>query len=153
MGEHQIVVRPATLADVEHMHALINGFAKQGLMLAKSRSQLYQNIRDFCVAEAVGAERASARLPAAARCTCSGATWARSARWPWPSVSKERRGAAALPRRCCEDADAAQAAPRLCPDLPASPFLSAWAFAEVDKADDAAQGVGRVYGLPQVPEL
>jgi amino-acid N-acetyltransferase len=36
------------------MHALINGFAAKGLMLAKSRRQLYQNIRDFWVAEEVG---------------------------------------------------------------------------------------------------
>jgi len=33
------------------MHALINGFASKGLMLAKSRRQLYQNVRDFWVAE------------------------------------------------------------------------------------------------------
>jgi amino-acid N-acetyltransferase len=46
-----ITVRRATLADVEIMHALINGFAAKGLMLAKSRRQLYQNIRDFWVAE------------------------------------------------------------------------------------------------------
>jgi len=48
----EIVVRRATLADVEAMHALINDFASKGLMLAKSRSNLYQNIRDFFVAEA-----------------------------------------------------------------------------------------------------
>jgi amino-acid N-acetyltransferase len=44
-------IRRATLADVEEMHTLINGFAAEGLMLAKSRRQLYQNIRDFWVAE------------------------------------------------------------------------------------------------------
>lgn len=44
------VVRRATLSDVEDMHRLINYFAGQGLMLPKSRSQLYQNIRDFFVA-------------------------------------------------------------------------------------------------------
>jgi amino-acid N-acetyltransferase len=46
-----VTIRRATLADVESMHALINGFAAKGLMLAKSRRQLYQNIRDFWVAE------------------------------------------------------------------------------------------------------
>jgi len=56
MGEHHIVVHPATLADVEHMHSVINDFATKGLMLAKSRNALYQNIRDFCVAEAVDEE-------------------------------------------------------------------------------------------------
>jgi amino-acid N-acetyltransferase len=49
--DSDIIVRRATLADVEAMHALINGFATDGLMLAKSRRQLYENIRDFSVAE------------------------------------------------------------------------------------------------------
>ena len=53
-AEHgPVIVRRATLADVEAMHALINDFAGRGLMLAKSRSNLYQNIRDFFVAEEI----------------------------------------------------------------------------------------------------
>jgi amino-acid N-acetyltransferase len=50
----EVIVRRATLADVEGMHALINYFADKGLMLHKARSALYQNIRDFYVAEDVG---------------------------------------------------------------------------------------------------
>ena len=50
----EIVVRRATLADVEEMHRLINYFAGEGLMLPKSRNNLYQNIRDFFVAEKKG---------------------------------------------------------------------------------------------------
>jgi len=49
----EVVIRRATLADVEAMHGLINDFASQGMMLPKSRSKLYQNIRDFCVAEEI----------------------------------------------------------------------------------------------------
>lgn len=52
-AEHgPVVIRRATLSDVEAMHALINHFADEGLMLPKARSSLYQNIRDFYVAEA-----------------------------------------------------------------------------------------------------
>jgi len=51
---HVDIVRRATLADVEQMHRLINHFAGQELMLPKSRNKLYQNIRDFLVAEQVG---------------------------------------------------------------------------------------------------
>ena len=51
-GRGDILVRRASLADVEQMHALINRFAGQGWMLAKSRHNLYQNIRDFYVADA-----------------------------------------------------------------------------------------------------
>jgi len=47
----ETIVRRATLADVEAMHHLINHFARKGLMLPASRNKLYQNIRDFFVAE------------------------------------------------------------------------------------------------------
>jgi amino-acid N-acetyltransferase len=53
IGHGKVIIRRATLADVEGMHALINDFAGQGLMLPKSRSKLYQNIRDFFVAEEI----------------------------------------------------------------------------------------------------
>ncbi|MFN2155985.1 MAG: N-acetyltransferase [Anaerolineae bacterium] len=46
-----VIVRRATLSDVEDMHRLINHFAGLGLMLPKPLSKLYQNIRDFFVAE------------------------------------------------------------------------------------------------------
>jgi amino-acid N-acetyltransferase len=49
-----VTVRRATLSDVEDMHQLINHFAGLGLMLPKPRSRLYQNIRDFFVAEKDG---------------------------------------------------------------------------------------------------
>jgi amino-acid N-acetyltransferase len=48
------IVRRARLSDVEEMHGLINYFAQKGLMLPKSRNKLYQNIRDFFVAEQDG---------------------------------------------------------------------------------------------------
>lgn len=50
----EVTIRRATLADVEEMHHLINHFAGLGLMLPKSRNNLYQNIRDFYVAEHKG---------------------------------------------------------------------------------------------------
>ncbi|HOG47590.1 MAG TPA: N-acetyltransferase [Anaerolineae bacterium] len=49
-----IAVRPATVGDVEAMVRLINGYAARGEMLPKSLNQVYQNIRDFCVAERNG---------------------------------------------------------------------------------------------------
>lgn len=51
---NDLIVRRATLGDVENMHRLVNGFASKGLMLPKSRNHLYQNIRDFFVAEKEG---------------------------------------------------------------------------------------------------
>jgi len=44
--------RPARLADVPAMAAIIAGFAEQKLMLPRPNSELYENVRDFLVAEA-----------------------------------------------------------------------------------------------------
>lgn len=46
------VVRPARLTDVGAIHAIINSHAELGKMLFKSYAQLYEDIRDFAVAEA-----------------------------------------------------------------------------------------------------
>ncbi|MGQ9683549.1 MAG: N-acetyltransferase [Anaerolineae bacterium] len=47
-------VRPARLADVEAIVELVNGYAAKGEMLPKSLNQVYQNLRDFVVAEEKG---------------------------------------------------------------------------------------------------
>lgn len=44
-------IRKAKLSDVEAIHELVNYYAKQGLMLPRSRSSLYEFIRDYSVAE------------------------------------------------------------------------------------------------------
>lgn len=43
-------LRRAKLRDVEQMMSLINNYAEQGLMLPRSRSMLYENIREFLLA-------------------------------------------------------------------------------------------------------
>ncbi len=53
-GMSEVIIRRATLSDVEAMHRLVNHFADEGWMLPKSRNTLYQNIRDFVVAEMDG---------------------------------------------------------------------------------------------------
>ncbi len=50
-GEGVVTVRPAVLRDGEAMFELINGYATRGEMLPKSLNQVYQNIRDFVVAD------------------------------------------------------------------------------------------------------
>lgn len=44
-------IRKAKPADVESIHEIVNVYANKGLMLARSRSALYEYIRDFTVAE------------------------------------------------------------------------------------------------------
>ncbi len=48
------VLRRARIEDVEQMAALINAYAREGLMLPKSHAQLYNHLRDFIVADAEG---------------------------------------------------------------------------------------------------
>jgi amino-acid N-acetyltransferase len=44
-----VVLRKATTADVPTIQRLVNAYAERGLMLPRSLSQLYENIRDFLV--------------------------------------------------------------------------------------------------------
>lgn len=45
------MVRKAEIGDIKQIQKLINDFARQDLMLARSLNELYENIRDFWVAE------------------------------------------------------------------------------------------------------
>lgn len=45
-----ITLRPARFSDVESIHKLLNEYAKQGLMLPRSRNAIYENLRDFVIA-------------------------------------------------------------------------------------------------------
>jgi amino-acid N-acetyltransferase len=46
-----IIYLKPTFADVEIMLEIINDYAEQGLMLSKSRNAIYENLRDFVLAE------------------------------------------------------------------------------------------------------
>lgn len=48
------VVRKARTSDAPAIQKLVNGFAERDLMLPRSLSQLYENIRDFYVADLDG---------------------------------------------------------------------------------------------------
>ncbi len=45
-----IVYRTATFSDVENIHSLLNHYAKEGLMLPRSRNAIYENLRDYIIA-------------------------------------------------------------------------------------------------------
>jgi len=48
------MIRKAKIKDIKHMQKLINSFAKQDIMLPRSLNELYENLRDFWVAEESG---------------------------------------------------------------------------------------------------
>lgn len=45
-----ISYRPATFSDVENLHKLLNDYAREGLMLPRSRNAIYENLRDYIIA-------------------------------------------------------------------------------------------------------
>lgn len=49
-----ITVRKAFISDIPMIHELVNVFAGRGEMLARSRSELYEGLRDFYVADLSG---------------------------------------------------------------------------------------------------
>lgn len=49
-----MIIRKAHLNDVVSIHKLINQYAEEGKMLKRSINELYENLRDFFVAEANG---------------------------------------------------------------------------------------------------
>ena len=44
-------IRKARTSDVEAVQRIVNDFARQGLMLSRSRAELYDNLRDFHVCQ------------------------------------------------------------------------------------------------------
>jgi len=48
------MIRKAKIKDIKEIQDLINSFAKQNVMLSRSLNELYENIRDFWVAEVNG---------------------------------------------------------------------------------------------------
>lgn len=49
-----MLFRKAKISDIESIHQLITHFAEKNLMLARSRSSLYESLREFTVADVGG---------------------------------------------------------------------------------------------------
>ncbi|MHB8156324.1 MAG: N-acetyltransferase [Desulfocucumaceae bacterium] len=49
-----MIIRKARMCDIEKVHQLITHYADSGLMLARSRSMLYEGIREILVVEEQG---------------------------------------------------------------------------------------------------
>lgn len=49
-----MIIRKATLSDVEGIYELVNYYANKNMMLSRARTLLYENIRDFVVVEKDG---------------------------------------------------------------------------------------------------
>jgi amino-acid N-acetyltransferase len=54
VAEEKLNLRKAKIGDVPQIHTLVNTFATRGEMLGRSRSELYEGLRDFFVVEQDG---------------------------------------------------------------------------------------------------
>ena len=54
MSDVPVITRKATIADATAIHRLVNAYARQGLMLGRALSEIYEHIRDFTVCEIGG---------------------------------------------------------------------------------------------------
>jgi amino-acid N-acetyltransferase len=54
VAENNMNLRKARMGDVPEIHTLVNSFATRGEMLGRSRSELYEGLRDFFVVEQDG---------------------------------------------------------------------------------------------------
>lgn len=52
--DEALTLRPALVSDVRGIKALVDPFARDGIMLPKTLTDLYENVRDFMVAEVDG---------------------------------------------------------------------------------------------------
>ncbi|XCN73278.1 MAG: N-acetyltransferase [Candidatus Electrothrix aestuarii] len=48
-GQRNLPIRPARMSDVKEIHSLLQRFAAKGLLLGRSISSLYDQLRDFVV--------------------------------------------------------------------------------------------------------
>jgi amino-acid N-acetyltransferase len=54
LAPDNILIRKAKMKDVPIVHELVNDYASRGEMLARSRSEIYEGLRDFFIAEEEG---------------------------------------------------------------------------------------------------
>lgn len=54
MDRSSVNIRKARVGDIPSIHQLVNEYAAKGEMLGRSRSELYEGMRDFFVAEREG---------------------------------------------------------------------------------------------------
>jgi len=95
---NKVTLRKATIADIKPIQALINGFARKDLMLPRSLNELYENIRDFWVAERGGS---------VCGCAALHVSWDDLAEIKSVAVNKnmQRKGLGAkLVKECCAEA-------------------------------------------------
>ena len=135
----------ARISDVPQMHKLINSFADKGEMLARSLSEIYENIRDYFVV------RQGERVIA---CVALHVSWSDLAEIKSLAVAddSQRQGIGdRLVEACLKEAEELGIPTIFCltykPD-----FFERCGFSQVDKAELPRKVWGECYRCPKFPD-
>ena len=137
-------VEKARISDAEQMHKLINYFADKGEMLARSLSEIYENIRDYLVV------RQGERVIA---CAALHVMWSDMAEIKSVAVaedSQEQRIGSQLVEACLKEARALGIATVFC--LTYKPaFFERFGFSQLDKMELPQKVWTECYRCPKFP--
>jgi amino-acid N-acetyltransferase len=137
-------VEKARIKDVTQMHQLVNSFADKGEMLARSLSEIYENIRDYFVV------RQGERVVA---CVALHVSWSDLAEIKSLAVaedSQEQRIGARLVEACLKEAKELGIPTVFC--LTYKPaFFEKVGFSQLDKIELPHKVWGECYRCPKFP--
>jgi amino-acid N-acetyltransferase len=135
----------ARVSDVPQMHKLINSFADKGEMLARSLSEIYENIRDYFVI------RRGERVIA---CVALHISWSDLAEIKSLAVADDcqQQGIGdQIVRTCLKEANELGISTVFC--LTYKPaFFEKFGFSQVDKAELPRKVWGECYRCPKFPD-
>jgi amino-acid N-acetyltransferase len=138
-------LRRATIADVPAIQKLVNDFAARGEMLPRSLSELYENLRDYYLAEAEGE---------VVGCCALHITWGDLAEVKSVAVREDHRGQGLGERMvhaCLEDARAL-GLPRLFVLTYIPDYFARFGFQVVEKADLPQKVWSECIRCPKFPD-
>ena len=139
------LVERARISDVAQMHELINRFADKGEMLARSLSEIYENVRDYFVV------REGERVIA---CSALHVMWSDLAEIKSVAVAEESQSrgiGVQLVKACLEEAKKLGIPTIFC--LTYKPaFFENVGFAQLDKLELPRKVWGECYRCPKFPD-
>jgi len=137
-------VEEARVGDVTQMHELINSYADKGEMLARSLSEIYENVRDYFVV------RQGERVIACAALHVSWLDLAEVKSLAVAEASQGQRIGAQLVEACLSEAKRLGIATVFC--LTYKPaFFEKFGFSQVDKAELPRKVWTECYRCPKFP--
>ncbi|MDD3618760.1 MAG: N-acetyltransferase [Desulfobulbaceae bacterium] len=137
-------IRPARMGDVKEIHALLQHFSRQGLLLGRSISSLYDHLRDFVVYDDNGLQG-----------VCSlHICWEDLAEIRSLAVAEQAQGRGigeALVRACLREARRLEIG-RVFTLTYQAPFFRKLSFVEIDKRDLPHKVWSDCLNCPQFPD-